>query len=159
MPARLCPLFTPHREPSRLAYSFTVPGEPRSAAVARGSVRTALRAHELADIEEPAVQVVSELVACAALFAPDQNLYVSLGWHAETLRIVSWDPHPPGHRDRALGAVCTARRRRQLLLAIGVVRECRGTWGAAKPAPATEGTTVWANLPRTGAAAYAARRC
>ncbi|MGI5527978.1 ATP-binding protein [Streptomyces syringium] len=167
MPVSLCPLtvqsVTHHpsptaQDPAGLSYSFTVPGEPRSAGIARSNVHTALHAHGLGELEEPALHVASELVACGALFAPGQDLYYSVRWRDGTLRIVNWDPHH-SHSAPDLAASCRARRKRQLLLLACIVRECDGSWGITKPAPATEGTRVWADLPHAGTAAYAARRC
>ncbi|MEV5505813.1 hypothetical protein [Streptomyces orinoci] len=176
MPVSLCPLANPHAlhayepaehpasttrtaNPTGLAYSFTVPGEPRSAALARAQVRTALRAHGLADAEEAVLQTTGELVACASLFEPGQNLYLSLHWRDRAIRTVLWDPHPSHAHDRAAQTLCTARRKRILLLLACVVRECGGTWGIDRPSPGNEGTKVWANLPHTGAKSYAVRRC
>ncbi|MBT2383615.1 ATP-binding protein [Streptomyces sp. ISL-11] len=163
MPASLCPLttnpsplppepLTPHN-PTGLAYSFTVPGEPRSAGIARNAVRSALRAHGLDGMDDPALQVVSELVACAIQFAPGEDLYHSLRWRDGTLRLVNWDPHST-HCDPLLTATCMSLRRRQLLLLACVVREHGGTWGIAQAAPATEGTKVWVNLPGDPATSY-----
>jgi hypothetical protein len=164
----LCPLIAPavthhperdpaaSRTPSGLAYSFTVPGEPHSSAAARNAVSAALHAHGLAAIEQPALQVITELVTCGALFAPGQDLYYSIRWREGILRLVNWDPHS-SHTNPADAATCTAGRKRTLLLLATIVRECAGTWGIAEPTPTTEGTKVWANLPETGARAYAAR--
>ncbi|MGW1073414.1 ATP-binding protein [Streptomyces sp. NPDC002537] len=164
MSVGLCPLISqpapkaerPPLAPEKLAYSFTLPGGPEAAGIARDNARTSLRAHGLHGIEAPALQIVGELTAAASLFAPGQALYISLGWREdESLRTVVWDPHPRTHADPDATTVCIAHRRRLLLLLACVVRECDGTWGFADPAPASEGTRVWANLPRTGAAAYA----
>ncbi|GAA0459014.1 ATP-binding protein [Streptomyces sp. NPDC046215] len=166
MSVSLCPLITPDgayptppapKDPARLAYSFTVPGEPRSAGVARSSVRTALQAHGLGNLVEPATQIMGELVACGGRFAPGQDLYYSLCWRDGILRLVNWDPHH-SHSNPDLAATCTSRRKRMLMLVACVVHECGGTWGIADPKPASEGTTVWANLPQAGAVAYTARR-
>ncbi|GAA3047412.1 hypothetical protein FHS39_000564 [Streptomyces olivoverticillatus] len=165
--SRICPLVParpqgithPTRKPAALAYSFTVPGEPRSAAVARDTVRTALYAHGLAALAEPGTLVASELVACAARFAPGEALYLSLSWRDSALRTVLWDPHPARHHDPVATAICAAGRKRLLLLLACVVRECRGKWGVGKPVPADEGTTVWVSLPLGGAVSYTEARC
>ncbi|MBB5117342.1 hypothetical protein AF335_02215 [Streptomyces eurocidicus] len=169
-PLTLCPLIVqdvtlhpeqdpaPPKDPAGLAYSFTVPAEPRSPAVARRTVRAALYAHGLAEFVDPALQAISELVTCGALFAPGQDLYYSLRWRDGVLRLVNWDPHS-SHSDPAQAALCTGSRKRLLLLLACVVRECDGTWGISEPAPATEGTRVWANLPEAGAKSYGVRRC
>ncbi|MEU1818764.1 ATP-binding protein [Streptomyces roseifaciens] len=166
----LCPLITPiprtpstlastHRpayiprsaDPSALAYSFTVPGDPRSAAVVRATVRSVLRTHGLTAMEEAVLSVAGELVACATRFAPGQDLYHSLRWQEGALRIVNWDAHH-AHSDTRQAAHCTACRKRTLLLLAAVVHECRGTWGISKPGSTAEGTRVWASLPLGGGA-------
>ncbi|UQI48256.1 ATP-binding protein [Streptomyces sp. HU2014] len=169
-PITLCPLITqdvvrhsapdgaPARPRARLAYSFTVPGDPRSAAVARHTVRSALYGHDLAVFVDPALQVITELVTCGALFAPGQDLYYSLRWREGILRLVNWDPHS-SHSDPVHAAHCTSSRKRLLLLLACVVRECGGTWGITDPTPTTEGTKVWADLPETGAKTYGKRHC
>ncbi len=154
---------TPHREPSALAYSYAIPGEPHAAAIARTSVLTALRAHGLNDLVPPALQAAGELMACAALFEPGKVLYLSLGWRQQPdggdgVRIVAWDPHT-NHADPDSAAQCAARRNKMLYLLACVVHECKGQWGVIRPAPAREGTKVWAHLPRDGAAEYAAALC
>ncbi|MEH6374719.1 ATP-binding protein [Streptomyces sp. KLMMK] len=164
-PTPLCPLITPtpsnpptlattHRpaytprspEPSALSYSFTVPGDPRSAPVVRATVRSVLRIHGISAIEEPVLSVAGELIACAARFAPGQEIYHSLRWCDGALRIVNWDAHH-AHSDARQAAHCTACRKRALLLLAAVVHECRGTWGISKPGAANEGTRVWVRLP------------
>ncbi len=172
-PVSLCPLVTPAtrepaehlrhtptslREPSTLAYSYAIPGEPHAASVARSNVYNALRAHGLTELEAPALQAAGELVACAAMFEPGKTLYLSLGWKDDGVRIVLWDPHTK-HADPRYSAQCTARRNKMLYLLACVVHECGGSWGIDKPAPMREGTRVWVNLPRTGAASFGKARC
>ncbi|MEV4502670.1 ATP-binding protein [Streptomyces klenkii] len=137
-------------DPSALSYSFTVPGDPLSATVVRATVRTVLRAHGLSVIEEPALSISGELVACGTRFAPGQDLYHSLRWCDGALRIVNWDAHH-AHSGSREAAVCAARRKRALLLLAAVVHECGGDWGISKSGPAAEGTRVWARLPLPGA--------
>lgn len=109
MPVSPCPLVNPHAhepaerpvhtirtaDPTGLAYSFTIPGEPRSAALACTHVHTALHAHALTLIEDPVLQIAGELGACAALFEPGQDLYLSVHWRDHTIRTTLWDPTPP----------------------------------------------------------------
>ncbi|QLE73758.1 ATP-binding protein [Streptomyces rectiverticillatus] len=165
----LCPLITPvpsnpstlattHRpayiprspDPTTLAYSFTVPGDPRSATVVRATIRSVLRTHGLTAIEEAALSVAGELVACGTRFAPGQDLYHSLRWCDGALRIVNWDAHH-AHSDTRQAAHCTACRKRTLLLLAAVIHECRGTWGISEPGSTSEGTRVWARIPVPGA--------
>ncbi|MFD8994293.1 ATP-binding protein [Streptomyces abikoensis] len=171
--ASICPSVTPSttdpsdhlslttpttRSPESLAYSYAIPGEPHAVSVARTSVHNALAAHGLADLLPPALQATGELVACATLFEPGQVLYLSVGWQQEGVRIVVWDPHTR-HVDPDGSAKCAARRSKMLYLLACVVHECKGSWGVIRPAPAREGTRVWVNLPRQGAADYAAALC
>ncbi|MFF7726148.1 ATP-binding protein [Streptomyces sp. NPDC008001] len=168
-PTPLCPLITPTPpnpstlattqrpaykprscDPSALSYSFTVPGDPRSATVVRATIRSILRIHALTALEEATLSVAGELVACATRFAPGQDIYHSLRWRDGALRIVNWDAHH-AHSDPRQAAHCTACRKRALLLLAAVVHECRGTWGISKAGSATEGTRVWASLPLPGA--------
>ncbi|MFQ6197398.1 ATP-binding protein [Streptomyces sp. NPDC000405] len=170
----LCPSVTPnptdpsdrlrsnldHRSPESLAYSYAIPGEPHAAAIARTSVHNALAAHGLTALLPPALQATGELVACAALFEPGRVLYLSVGWQqeGEGVRIVLWDPHTR-HVDAEVSAKCAARRNKMLYLLACVVHECKGKWGIIRPTPVREGTRVWVNLPRQGAADYAAALC
>ena len=89
-------------------------------------------------------------------FAPGQDLHHSLRWRDGTLRLVNWDPHS-AHGEPVLNAMCTAIRKRQLLLLACVVREGGGTWGIARSAPASEGTKVWVDLPGGPGASGAGR--
>ncbi|MEU1373492.1 ATP-binding protein [Streptomyces triculaminicus] len=151
---------TPLRAPAQLAYSYAIPGEPHAATVARTSMHNALSVHGLTDLLPPALQATGELVACAALFEPGKMLYLSVGWDEERpgIRIVLWDPHVH-HADPENSAQCATRRNKMLYLLACVVHECKGRWGVIRPAPAREGTRVWVNLPREGAASYAAALC
>jgi hypothetical protein len=81
--------------PETLAYSLTLPAAPLSPAVARAATRNVLRVHGLADITDAAVQVVSELAACACRFSPAAEVYLSLRYRDGTLRVVLYDGPPP----------------------------------------------------------------
>ncbi|WKK22109.1 ATP-binding protein [Streptomyces olivoreticuli] len=166
MPIGLCPLILqpapkaahPPLPPEKLAYSFTVPGEPEAVGIARDNARTSLRAHGLKDIEIPALQIVGELTAAAAHFAPSQSLYISIRWREGSLRTIVWDPHPRTHHDPDDTRTCVSHRTRLLLLLGCVVRECEGTWGLSEPGETSEGTRVWTDIPRAGATSYALRQ-
>ncbi|RLU99297.1 hypothetical protein CTZ27_15240 [Streptomyces griseocarneus] len=165
MSAGLCPFIyqpVPNTEHSplplkKLTYCFTLPGGPEAAEIARDNARVSLSRHMLANIMLPALQVVGELTAAASLFAPGQALYVHLRWRDEddSLRTIVWDPHPRTHADPDSTATCIAHRKRQLMLLARIIRECGGVWGLSDPAATSEGTRVWADLPRSGAANYA----
>ncbi|MCC3771069.1 ATP-binding protein [Streptomyces sp. UNOC14_S4] len=165
MSVSLCPLIhqpvpATERPPlplGKIAYCFTLPGGPEAAGIACDNARASLSRHSISDITLPALQVVSELTAAASLFAPGQALYVHLRWREEddSLRTIVWDPHPRTHADPDSTATCIAHRKRQLLRLARIVHECGGNWGLSEPADTSEGTRVWADLPRTGAAAYA----
>ncbi|MFC5720096.1 hypothetical protein ACFP1Z_07930 [Streptomyces gamaensis] len=171
MPDEPCPFITPGRPrhphptpyrtatptPEGLAYSFTVPGEARYAPVVRANVLAALRVHSIRYLAEPVLHVVTELLACGVAFAPGHDLYQSLRWSRETLRIVNWDPHGAHPSNPDAERTCEAGRRRQLLFLSCLVRECKGEWGITAASPSHEGTKVWVELPESGAMAYIAR--
>jgi hypothetical protein len=140
--------------PETLAYSLTLPAAPLSPAIARAATRSVLHAHGLADITDAAVQVVSELAACACRFSPAAEVYLSLRYRDGTLRVVLYDGHPR-HAHPHLATACEARRRAALRLLRCVVRACQGDWGFGDAREPGGGTRMWAVLPRAGARAYA----
>ncbi|MGW2386095.1 ATP-binding protein [Streptomyces sp. NPDC001658] len=137
--------------PESLAYSFTLPAGPMSSCVARAAVRVVLRAHELEDMTDAAVQVVAELLACACRFTPDAEVYVSLRFRDGALRVILYDGHPR-HSHPRLVAACDARRRAALRVLGCVVRVCEGEWGFGEAREPGGGTRMWAVLPRVGVA-------
>ncbi|MFE9924092.1 ATP-binding protein [Streptomyces sp. NPDC005774] len=160
-PSSLCPIAA-HVDrppapptPDTLAYSFTLPAAPRSPAIARSATRTILRAHGLDDVMDAAVQVVGELVACSCRLAPSAEVYVSLRYRDDALRVVLYDAHPRHTHPRLLAA-CDARRRAALRVLACVVKACAGEWGFGDAREPGGGTRMWAVLPRSGARAYAA---
>ncbi|WP_079277516.1 hypothetical protein [Streptomyces sp. CB03234] len=151
----LCPVVPPgpgRRPPSRphpegLAYSLTVPGELRSAAVVRNAVRATLHAHGLDRFLPPAQLAASELVGAAARLTPGEGVYLSLRYRQDALRLVVWDQHPR-HRDPVAEALCARRRDRALWLLAAVVDDWGGEWGLCEAAPPHRGTKSWVVLPR-----------
>ncbi|QKW11113.1 ATP-binding protein [Streptomyces sp. NA04227] len=139
--------------PDSLTYSVTLPAAPGSAAVARATVRTVLAAHGLADMADAVLQVVGELAACACRFTPHTEMYVSLRYREEALRVIVHDGHPR-HLHPKLAAACESRRRAALRLLAVVVRSCGGEWGFGDAREPGGGTRMWAVLPRGGAAAF-----
>ncbi|MFJ1974424.1 ATP-binding protein [Streptomyces sp. NPDC087903] len=139
--------------PESLSCSFTLPATPRSPGIARAATRMVLRAHDLAEVTDAVVQVVGELAACACLFSPRTELYVSLRYRYDALRVTLYDGHPP-HTDARLGAICVLSRRVSLRVLDGVVRDCRGDWGIGGDREPCGGTRMWAVLPRAGACGY-----
>ena len=139
--------------PEALAYSLTLPAAPLSPAIARAATRNVLQAHGLADMTDAAVQVVSELAACAIRFSPAAEVYLSLRYREGTLRVVLYDGHPR-HVHPHLAEACEARRRAALRLLRCVVRACHGDWGFGEAREPGGGTRMWAVLPRSGAHAY-----
>lgn len=149
----LCPVVPPHRAvrpvraPRSLSYSLTLPGELRSAAVARASVGAVLAAHGLERFLLPAQVAVSELAATLARLTPGKDLYVSVRHRGDALRLVVWDQHPT-HRDPGAERLCGERRSRALWLLAAVVEDWGGEWGVRAAAPPQAGTKTWVTLPR-----------
>ncbi|MEU7378980.1 MULTISPECIES: ATP-binding protein [unclassified Streptomyces] len=139
--------------PESLTYSLTLPAAPQTPAVVRATIRTVLDAHGLADMADAAVQVASELVACACRFTISPEVYVCLRYREQALRVVLYDAHPR-HQHPRLAAACDARRRSALRLSACVVRACGGDWGFGDAREPGGGTRTWAVLPRKGARAY-----
>jgi hypothetical protein len=144
--------------PEALTYSLTLPAAPQSPAIARTATRTILRAHGLEDVTDAALQVVSELAACACRFTPAADVYVSLRYRDDTLRVILYDAHPR-HTNPRLASACDARRRATLRVLACVVRACAGDWGFGDAREPGGGTRMWAVLPRVGARAYVGERC
>ncbi|MFI8948775.1 ATP-binding protein [Streptomyces sp. NPDC053750] len=138
-----------------LTYSLTLPAAPQSPAVARAATRTILRAHGLEGMTEPAVQVMSELVACACRFTPTAEVYVALRYRDDALRVILYDGHAR-HTHPRLAAACDARRRSALRVMACVVRACSGDWGFGDARQPGGGTRMWAVLPRDLARKYLA---
>lgn len=143
--------------PDGLACSLTVPGEPYSAQIARGTVRSALHAHRLDRVVPAAVQVVGELFAASWYLGPGRSLYLSLRHREGALRLTVYDGHTP-HSHPRLAAHCEARRRAALRVMSAVVRDCGGSWGFGESREPGGGTRTWASLPVAGAAGYLATR-
>ncbi|WP_328905565.1 ATP-binding protein [Streptomyces sp. NBC_00234] len=135
------------RSGGRLALSLTLPGDPRSAAVARGVVTTALRAYGLASYTWPAALLASELVALNATLTPQRDLYLSLRHRDDALRLLVWDQHPD-HACPGAAALCAQRRRRGLWLLAAVVDDWGGDWGVCDALPPQRGYKSWVVLPR-----------
>ncbi|MFF0166150.1 ATP-binding protein [Streptomyces prasinus] len=157
--ASLCPIAAPGDKPpvppapEALAYSLTLPSAPRSPAIARAATRTVLKAHGLDDVTDAAVQVVGEMTACSYRLAPAAEVYVSLRYRDDALRVVLYDAHPR-HTHPRLAAACDARRRASLRVLACVVKACAGEWGFGDAREPGGGTRMWAVLPRGGARGY-----
>ncbi|MGW3679590.1 ATP-binding protein [Streptomyces prasinus] len=139
--------------PETLAYSFTLPAQPTSPALARAASREMLRAHGLADLVDPALQAVSELVAVACRFTASADVYLSLRYRAAALRVIAYDSHPR-HTHPRLAEACDTRRRAALRFLACVCRACDGSWGFDEAREPGGGTRMWATLPGEGARAY-----
>ncbi|MGW0080660.1 ATP-binding protein [Streptomyces sp. NPDC003393] len=141
--------------PETLHYSLTLPAGPRTPAIARATTRTVLSAHGLADMTDPAVQVASELTACACRFTTSPEVYFCLRYRDDALRVLLYDAHPR-HTHPRHAAACEARRRSCLRLPACVVRACGGDWGFGDAREPGGGTRTWVVLPREGSRAYLA---
>lgn len=158
--AGLCPIAAPADlppappMPDALAYSFTLPAGAQSPAIARAAARSILRAHGLEDMADAAIQVLGELAAAAYRLAPTTELYVSLRYRDDALRVTLYDAHPR-HTHPRLATACDTRRRAALRVLACVVKACSGDWGVGDAREPGGGTRTWAVLPREGARVYA----
>ncbi|MGW0783471.1 ATP-binding protein [Streptomyces sp. NPDC002913] len=146
----LCPVGEePGRRPSppRPSVSLTLPGDRRSSAVARGAVTTVLRAHGLTRFLWPAVLVAAELVGVTAALTPGRDLYLSLRYRDDALRMLVWDQHPH-HPVPDVEARCDGRRRQALWLLAAVVDDWGGAWGVCGVQRPQLGAKSWVVLPR-----------
>ncbi|MFC7985602.1 ATP-binding protein [Streptomyces sp. NPDC057336] len=139
--------------PGNLTYSLTLPAAPQSPAIARAATRTILQAHDLENMTETAVQVMSELVACACRFTPTPEVYMALRYRDDALRVILYDGHAR-HTHPRLAAACEARRRSALRVMACVVRACQGDWGFGDAREPGGGTRMWAVLPKGRARHY-----
>ncbi|MFJ6699314.1 ATP-binding protein [Streptomyces sp. NPDC091272] len=129
-----------------LALSLTVPGEPRSAGIVRNAVAGALRVHGMERYGVVTALAVTELVAVASGLTSGAELYISLRWREECLRLVVWDQHP-AHAEVDAASLCFVRRRRALWLLAEVVNDWGGEWGVGEAAPPHRGVRSWVYLP------------
>ncbi|MCX5198849.1 ATP-binding protein [Streptomyces sp. NBC_00249] len=142
------PAPTPYPAPSpyALSYSVTLPGEPYSAAVARRTVAEVLRTHRLDGLVPASVQVTGELMAAGWHSSPGEDLYLSVRYRDDSLRLIVYDAHGP-HPHPRLAALCEARRRGHLRVLAAVVRDGHGEWGFGPAREPGGGTRSWAALP------------
>ncbi|MFV0133933.1 ATP-binding protein [Streptomyces sp. HMX87] len=161
MPASRCPVAPAYPAdptapiPETLAYSFTLPAALASPALARAATKEVLRAHGLADMLDPALQVVGELCAVACQFTESEDFYLTLRYRFAAFRVIAYDSHPR-HTNAHLATACDTRRRAALRVLACVCRACDGTWGFGEAREPGGGTRMWATLPRASAAAYGA---
>ncbi|NEA62515.1 ATP-binding protein [Streptomyces sp. SID12488] len=139
--------------PETLRYSLTLPAALASPAMASAAATAFLRAHDLADMLDPALQAVSELTATACQFTESMDFYLALRYRAATLRVIVYDSHPR-HTQPNLAAACDTRRRASLRVLACVCRACEGDWGFGASREPGGGTRMWATLPRETAAKY-----
>ncbi|WP_351226098.1 ATP-binding protein [Streptomyces sp. NPDC002133] len=130
-----------------LALSLTLPGEPRSAGIARNAITSALHAHRLDPYVLPIAHGVTELIAMTARLSPREDVYLSLRHRDDVLRLVVWDQHAQ-HADPDAVTLCHARRRKVLWLLNAVVDDWGGEWGICDARPPHRGTKSWVVLPR-----------
>ncbi|MEU1489979.1 ATP-binding protein [Streptomyces sp. NPDC005776] len=135
------------RSAPRLSLSFTLPGDIRSARIARMATAAALEAHGLATYVWPVTYAVTELVSVTARMSPGRELYVSLRRRADAVRLLVWDQHPQ-HAEPDTAALCEAWRRRSLWLLAAVVDDWGGEWGVCEAEQSQRGIKSWVVLPR-----------
>lgn len=132
-----------------LSLSLTLPGDIRSARIARTATAAALEAHGLAPYVWPVTYAVTELVSVTARMSPGKELYVSLRHRGDAVRLLVWDQHRhPHHAEPDLTALCEARRRRALWLLAAVTDDWGGEWGMCEAPQPQSGTKSWVVLPR-----------
>ena len=140
--------------PDGLRYSLTLPAGLTSPRIARHATRAVLQTHGLADMADAAVLAVSELTGCACRFTQGAEVYLSLRYREDALRVIVYDGHPR-HIHPRLAAACDARRRAALRMLGSVVRACEGEWGFGEAREPGGGTRLWAVLPRRGSRVFA----
>ncbi|WP_327338771.1 MULTISPECIES: ATP-binding protein [unclassified Streptomyces] len=131
----------------RLALSLTLPGDIRSARIARAAAVAALETRGLNPYVWPVTHAVTELVAVAAGMSPGRELYVSLRHRDDAVRLLVWDQHRH-HAAPDLAAVCETRRRRALWLLAAITDDWGGKWGMGEAPQPQWGTKSWVTLPR-----------
>ncbi|MFE2168578.1 ATP-binding protein [Streptomyces sp. NPDC059447] len=136
----------PGPDEAELSCSMTLPASPRSAGIARQAVRAALRAYALDPLEPTAVQAASELLGSAWRMDPYGELYLSVRYRDDALRVIVYDGHP-AHAHPRLAALCEARRRSTLRVFSALVRDHGGDWGLGPSREPGGGTRTWATLP------------
>lgn len=138
-----------------LSYSLGLPGGAYCAGLARVTVRNLLREHGLGDAAPLTELVVSELLACAYRFTPDQDVSLSLRCRYETVRVTVFDRHPV-HGQHGTADACRERRTRSLgVLLADLADACCGEYGIAYCEPPLAGSRLWATFPLEGACRYA----
>ncbi|MER6114787.1 ATP-binding protein [Streptomyces sp. NPDC001743] len=135
------------RSAPRLSLSYTLPGDIRSACVARAATAAALEVHGLDAYVWPVTYAVTELVSVTARMSPGRELYVSLRHRDDAVRLLVWDQHPH-HTQPALADLCEARRRRALWLLAAVVEDWGGEWGTREEEQRRNGGKSWVFPPR-----------
>ncbi|MET7648735.1 ATP-binding protein [Streptomyces sp. NPDC005426] len=134
------------RSAPRLSLSFTLPGDIRSAGIARTATKVALESHGLASYVWPVTYAVTELVSVTARMSPGRELYVILRHRDDAVRLLVWDQHPH-HTAPDMAALCAVRRRRALWLLTAVVDDWGGEWGTCRAEQPQHGTKSWLVLP------------
>ncbi len=138
------------------SYSLTLPHDPRSARIARITLRGVMESHgmdELADVTE---LVVSELVTNAYLYSDGPAEIRLRQVHEDNIRISIWDTNPdiptaferrhtrPGTHNVPeidLEAACGRG-----LLIVRLCAEAWGSWSVDKAFPGLAGKMLWCEL-------------
>ncbi|MGW0530563.1 ATP-binding protein [Streptomyces sp. NPDC003032] len=101
------PTASPLVEPAPWAYALQLPHDARAPRVARGMLHAVLTTHGLADLEDVAQLLTSELVSNAYLHAEGDATLRLRALGGGRLRVGVWDsnPHIPPPFDRRPGVV------------------------------------------------------
>ncbi|MEU3875131.1 MULTISPECIES: ATP-binding protein [Streptomyces] len=139
------------------SYSLTLPHDPRSAHVARVTLRAVVQSHGLTHLADVTELVASELVANTYLHSdgPAEIRLRRVG--AECVRISVWDTNPdipePFARPVRLGkgrvpAVDVEAAGGRGLLIVRRLAEAWGSWSAGRAFPGVPGKMLWCEVGR-----------
>ncbi|RLV08656.1 hypothetical protein CTZ27_07725 [Streptomyces griseocarneus] len=150
-------LTVPTAEP--WTYTLELPRDPRSAGIARDTVRAVLDRHGMEELRETAALLTSELVT---------NTYVhtagpaSVRLHRDedaTLRVSVWDTSPTVPALFGEAGEVVADQRADSGRGLLLLQRCASTWGSVTPGTTSGGKTLWFELAPVGRKAQRCGEC
>jgi anti-sigma regulatory factor (Ser/Thr protein kinase) len=131
--------------PSR-NYTLTLSRDPRAPGIARGTLRTVLAAHDLAQLTPTAELVAAELLANAHLHTGGPYALRLRVADAGRVRIGVWDSDPtvPKGFGELGGVPPEMSEMSESGRGLHLVRACADTWGAYAPSGGRGGKLLWA---------------